>query len=45
MSNGVKFIITALIIVAAAFAFKAYKSGAFDNVQPVKQEVEDSTQD
>jgi len=39
MSNGVKFIITALIIVAAAFAFKAYKSGAFDNVQPIKQEV------
>jgi predicted negative regulator of RcsB-dependent stress response len=37
MNNGAKFIIIALLIIAAALGFKAYKSGAFDNVKPIEQ--------
>ncbi len=33
MSNAVKFIITALVIIAGVFMFKTYQSGGFENVQ------------
>ncbi len=46
MNNAVKFIITALIIIAAALGFKAYKSGALDDVKaeatPVNNPVPDA---
>ena len=46
MNNAVKFIITALIIIAAALGFKAYKSGALNGVKaeatPVSNPVPDA---
>jgi hypothetical protein len=38
MKPLVKFIIAALIIVAGAMAFQAYKHGAFENGHPAAQE-------
>ncbi len=35
MNNFAKFLITALLIIAAAFAFKLYKSGGFKDFKPV----------
>ncbi len=32
MNNAAKFIITALVIIAAVFMFKTYQSGGFENV-------------
>ena len=34
MSNAVKFIITALVIVAGVFMFKTYKAGGFNDITP-----------
>jgi predicted negative regulator of RcsB-dependent stress response len=39
MNNLAKFIIFALLIVAIAFGYKAYKSGAFENVKAEKQTI------
>ena len=33
------FIITALLIIAGAMAFQAYKHGAFDNTKPGSAEI------
>ncbi len=35
MNNFAKFLITALLIVAVAFAFKLYKSGGFEDVKAI----------
>ncbi len=43
MNNATKFIIAVLFIVALAFGFKAYKSGALDSVKAVPQEVQNPT--
>ena len=33
MNNAVKFIITALVIIAGVFMFKTYQAGGFENIQ------------
>ena len=42
MSNGVKFIIAALVIIAGAFILQTYKSGGFEQMktQSAPQEID-----
>ncbi len=40
MSNAIKFIITALLIVAGVLAYKTYQEGGFDNATGVNAPVE-----
>jgi hypothetical protein len=42
MNNAAKFIITALVIIAAVFMFKTYQSGGFEDIKsaPMTQEAD-----
>ncbi len=40
MNNAAKFIITALVIIAAVFIYKTYQTGGFDDIKPATTQTE-----
>jgi len=45
MSNAVKFIITALLIIVGVLAYKTYQEGGFDNATGINVPVEENVED